>query len=112
MSDETGDTFYFKTDGVYQGDRKLKSVACTHAGSKYYEVFAREFIISFLGICGQTYTIDDITDDVVIVPTKNPAVNRIKPDVIIADNLSCKVTFNASILSFFSLISISVVPPT
>ena len=43
----------------------------------------------------------DITDEVVIVPTKKPADNNIKPDVIIADKRSRSVPKIASFLSFF-----------
>ena len=63
MSDETGDTFYFKADGVYMGTEKV--IAYSPSAQSAKEVFVKTFIEAFASIShvsvGDLYTEEEIT---------------------------------------------------
>ena len=62
-SEETGDTFYFKADGVYHGTEKIISYSPSAKTGK--EVFVKTFIEAFASICnvsvGDIYSEEEIT---------------------------------------------------
>lgn len=63
MSDETGDTFYFRADGVYMGNEKV--IAYSPSAKSGREVFIKTFIEAFGQVCsvnvGDIYSEEEIT---------------------------------------------------
>ena len=62
MSDETGDTFYFKADGVYMGTEKV--IAYSPSAKSGREVFIKTFLEAFGQVCsvnvGDIYSEEEI----------------------------------------------------
>ena len=63
MSDETGDTFYFKADGVYMGTERVITYSPSAKSGK--EVFVKTFIEAFAQVCsvsiGDIYSEEEVT---------------------------------------------------